>query len=72
MAAKFKFWLVGMNTNYEAGAWEFGGIYTTEQEAYDRCEDGNWWIALITLDEIMYPGITEFETAYYPKLYDDE
>ena len=66
MAKLKEFWIVGKNINYENTSWEFQGIYDSETEAEKRCEDINWWIALVRLNEFVPTEETEYEKARYP------
>lgn len=59
-------WLVGKNIDYELGSWEFQGIYSSKKESIERCEDENWWIAKIKVNEFIPTEKTDFEYFMYP------
>lgn len=59
-------WIVGKNLNYELESWEFQGIYSEKQLAINRCEDDNWWIAKVKVDEFVPTETVEFKESLYP------
>jgi hypothetical protein len=62
------FWIVGQNIDYEYESWEFQGLFDTEKKAVGRCENDDFWVAEVILNEFIPTERVEFNNAYYPTL----
>jgi len=63
-----RLWLVGKNVA-ELGvlvAWEFQGIYNTEENAVTACVTARHFVAPVLLNETVPEATSEFPNARYP------
>lgn len=63
-----KLWLVGQSyTNEHPKAWEFQGIFDSEELAVSECKGEKWFIAMVTMNEPVPIETVPFpEPVYYP------
>lgn len=59
-------WLVGRWPTHD-GPWEVGGLYQRESDAVARCEDGNWFVMPLVVDERVPTASVSNPRAYYPR-----
>lgn len=62
-------WICGQVTNYdpEDKAWQFNGVYSTEQKAINACLTDLYFIGPAVLDSGLPDETVEWSGAYYPK-----
>lgn len=58
-------WIVGRHL-YESDAWEFQGVFTSQEFALAACRDRSYFIAPAILDEIHSHESVPWPGAYYP------
>lgn len=64
-------WIVGKTTGCECDKdWEFGGIFETEELAIRACFNDYYFIAPVSLNELIPDETQKWEGCYYPLLQD--
>jgi len=57
-------WIVGKVWSHRF--WEYQGIFDDEQMAVDACEDDNWFIGPVKMNEKVPVQCMDWPGAYFP------
>jgi hypothetical protein len=66
-SAAMTLWVVGKVTNYDAGAWEFIGVFDNRLLAELACRDDWYFVGVAELNEALPHETVPWREAYYPK-----
>jgi hypothetical protein len=58
-------WICGKRIN-DLGAWEFQGVFTTEDLASEACVNRSYFIGPVLLNKQYPDGSAEWPGAYFP------
>lgn len=61
-----KLWIVGMITSEDGKAWEFVGVFSSEEKAVAACTKYNFFVGPAELDERFPDDSNLWPGAYYP------
>jgi hypothetical protein len=61
-------WLVGKLINYKRQAWQFQGIFDSEEKAAAACRTKKYFVGPVTLNKELPDKRIEWPGAYYPLL----
>lgn len=61
-----KVWIAGKTIDASVPAWEFTGVFDTEQKAVDMCRTEDYFVGLVEMNEILSTGYNGFPSSYYP------
>ena len=59
-----KLFVTGINYG---STWDLVGIFNTEEDAIYNCQDENYWVAPVTLNEPIFDIASSWEGLYFPK-----
>ena len=61
-----KLWVVGKLTSNETLAWEFAGVFDTEERAVSECVESNYFVGPCILNEHIPEEKVTWLDSYYP------